>query len=250
MVSGLRLSGIRISMLLVGCLTVYPAFCGPKKKGTYQPVAVKREIEPFYPNWAYNNGIGEGFAKVAFYVDENGEASEYLVVEYSHKPFAESLMTVLPKWKFEPAHQYGAPVKSVCHAYWEFLPDRAIVTNALFDTNKRINRGDAHSRRELRYFKESKLDSKLRMIAFPEVVAPQGFDSAKLEDNKVTVRCEFYVDTEGSVALPTVNHSSVPELNPQLVEAFKKAIFERPLANQKPAIGFLEKTYKINVTVD
>lgn len=54
-----------------------------KKPESFETVSVKKEIEPIYPGWAYQNGIGEGFARVAFYVDENGVASDFLVIEYA-----------------------------------------------------------------------------------------------------------------------------------------------------------------------
>lgn len=117
------------------------------------------------------NGIGEGFARVAFYVDENGVASDFLVIEYSHKAFATSFLNTLRHWDFAPAYYKGQAIKSVAQAYWEFLPDRAIVTNALFDTSKRIEGMDAHGYRELDFYAEKKLDSKLKMVAFPEVIA-------------------------------------------------------------------------------
>ena len=118
---------------------------------------MKNEIEPIYPGWAYQNGIGEGFARVAFYVDENGVASDFLVIEYSHKAFATSFLNTLRHWDFEPAYYKGQAIKSVAQAYWEFLPDRAIVTNALFDTSKRIEGTDAHGYRELDFYAEKKI---------------------------------------------------------------------------------------------
>lgn len=242
---------VGISLIGIYAWIALPSIASAAKDNSdsFQPVTVKREIEPFYPNWAYNNGIGEGFAKVAFYVDESGIPSDYLVIEYSHEAFADSFMDALPHWKFEPAHEFGKPVKSVCRAYWEFLPDRAIVTNALFDTSKRIQRKDAHNYRELKTYNERKLDSKLNMVAFPEIVAPKGFDSSQLEGDKVKVICHFYVDTEGVVALPSIIESSVPSLNERLANGFAQAVFDRPLFKKKPAIAWMEKTYLINVTV-
>ena len=219
-----------------------------KKPESFETVSVKNEIEPIYPGWAYQNGIGEGFARVAFYVDENGVASDFLVIEYSHKAFATSFLNTLRHWDFEPAYYKGQAIKSVAQAYWEFLPDRAIVTNALFDTSKRIEGTDAHGYRELDFYAEKKLDSKLKMVAFPEVIAPASFDTRILKDSKVKALCEFYIDTEGSVALPMILDSSVPALNDLIASAFKSAVFERPLHKGMPAVALMRKTYLIHVT--
>ena len=227
-----------------------PALSGAKKKANKdeEPIVLKKRIEPFYPNWAYTHAIGEGFAKIAFYVDEEGNASEYFPIEYSHKAFADEFMKVLPKWKFEPAYRFGKPVKRVCRAHWEFLPDRPIVTNALFDTAKRIEKADAHNKRDLMYHNESELDAKPRMVAFPEVVAPADFDASKLKDGKIQVSCSFFVDKDGAVTLPVIMRVGAPELEQAMEDAFKQAAFERPLVDGEAAIAFLEKTYLINVT--
>ena len=194
-----------------------------------------------------NNAIGEGSARIAFYVDENGQASEYFAFEYSNEAFANELMKVLPKWKFNPAHRFGEPVKRVCRIHWEFRPDRPITSVEFFDIRKRIKKGDDHA---LRFSEEKKLDAKPRMLVFPEVVAPRGFDASKLRDGKIAVNCEFYLDTEGSVVLPVIMKSAAPELDEQFEEAFRQAVFERPLVNRKPTTAFLNKTYLVSVRVE
>lgn len=243
-----RMGWAILAIAFLGTLSAWGAK-NKQNKGEEQ-VTVSRRIEPFYPNWAYNHGIGEGYAKVAFYVDENGQASEYFVIEYSLKAFADEFMKVLPKWKFEPAHKFGQPIKSVCHAYWEFIPGRPIVTNALFDTSKRIKKSDKHTHRDLRVHGEPELDSKPRMLSFPEVIAPQGFDKSKLANGKISVSCEFYIDAEGSVTLPVITDSGAPELNEHLAAAFSQATFERPTVDRESTIAFLKKTYLINVTTE
>ena len=68
-----------LAILLMGATLV----AGAKRKQANgdEAIAVNKRIEPFYPNWAYNNGIGEGFAKIAFYVDENGNAFKQAAFE-------------------------------------------------------------------------------------------------------------------------------------------------------------------------
>lgn len=212
-------------------------------------VTVRHKTQPFYPQWAYNNGIGSGYAKVAFYVDEAGEPSEFLVLEYSHQAFVEELLKAVTAWDFIPAHRAGEPINSVCHAYWEFHPDRPIYTNALFDTAKRVSKSGDSSFRALRSVGEEALDAQPRMIYFPEIIAPDSFDSSALQDGKVAVTCEFYLDPEGQVALPVILGSSAPGLNPRVLAAFKQCLFERPSSDGKAVVAVLRKTYLLTVTV-
>lgn len=76
----------------------YIASADAKPKGDrFEPVSVKRRIEPNYPQRAYASGISRSFARVAFYVDERGNASDFLSVEYMHESFAEELLKVVGK---------------------------------------------------------------------------------------------------------------------------------------------------------
>lgn len=233
-----------ISIVLVGLSIGVTVSAKPKPN---KDVTIKRQIEPNYPNWAYTNGIGEGYAKIAFYVDEEGETSDYLALEYSHKPFADELLKIVLKWKFVPAHRKGVPIKSVCHAYWEFLPDLPIVTNAMFDVSKRIDGSDGNSFRTLKYYPEVELDFKPKMLNFPGVVVPPEYEVNDTENMQITVKCNFFVDTEGFAMLPTVLSSSDPYLDDAVAEAFQGAFFDAPVVDNERTVAWLEKTYTIPV---
>ena len=211
----------------------------------FHPIVVKRRIPPTYPNWAYTHGIGQGYAEVAFYVDELGELSDFLMIEYSHEVFADSLLKSVQGWEFQPAYKKGRPVKSVCQAYWEFYPDRPIETNALFDTSKRMEGLDKPDFRKLKYRKEAELDEKPRMLRFAEIVVPEGYRLADPKARSLTVRCNFFIDGNGQVALPVVEASSDPALDYEVMEAFKRALFEPPIYKNKPTVAWMEKTYMI-----
>jgi len=234
--------------LFLCCLA--PALASDKKGDApagFEPAKVKKRLEPFYPNWAYTRGIGQGYAELACYVDENGETSDYLFLEYSHLAFAEELLKTVKKWQFTPAHRFGKPVKSVVRAYWEFYPDRPIETNSLFDTAKRINRSDAKAYRELQSVDESELDTKLQMLRFPPVALPRGYQLAEPDKGGITVTCSFYVDQNGNVALPWIERSSDPELNHRVIDSLHQTLFDRTRADGEAAVAWLYKTYLIPV---
>lgn len=212
----------------------------PKKEGE---VRVLRQFEPRYPLWAYNHGVSKGFARVAFYVGEDGEISELLPIEYSHAVFGEELMSSVLKWKFQAAERDGKPFQSVCHAYWEFLPDRPIETNALFDTAKRMNVAGRDSARELKYRKGKELDRKVGMLSFPGLLVSLGDSSVEAGLEQVRARVSFFVTERGEVALPYVVDSSYPDLDDRLEIGLKQAGFAIPTFKGKPTIALLERTY-------
>lgn len=206
-------------------------------------VSIKRQIEPRYPAWAYTHGISSGYAKIAFYVDEYGTASDFFPIEYSYEAFADELMSTIQKWNFIPAQQGKVPVKSVCHAYWEFLPDRAIETNALFDTSKRINGKKSQSFRTLKYREDAELDTRIGMTAFPGLAIVSGSELLAKDRKSVRATVSFFVNQNGEVVLPHIVDSSDPQVNEQLEDAFKKAAFNLPTYKGEAAIGLLERTY-------
>lgn len=211
----------------------------------FAPIRVKQRIEPRYPNWAYTHGIGRGYAKIAFYVHADGSVTDYFFVEYSHRAFAEELLATVEKWTIEPAHLHGQPIKSVGQAHWTFRPDRPIETNALFDTAKRIDRSDAASHRELAFAEEADLDAPVRMLRFAQVAVPSGYTLADPASGGVTVKCNFYLDASGQVALPQIVASTDPQLDEAILRALALSLFEPPRYQDRPCVTWMEKTYLI-----
>ncbi len=210
-------------------------------------VSIKRQIEPKCPSWAYTHGISSGYAKIAFYVDEHGKASEFFPIEYSHQVFADELMATILKWDFVPARKNKIPVKSVCHAYWDFLPDRPIETNALFDTGKRISGTTGKDYRELEFHEDNELDQRIAMTSFPGLAIPNGSGILSEGQETVRARINFFVDQGGHVRLPHIIDSSDPEANTYLEAAFKNAVFSLPTHKDETTIALIERTYDFPV---
>ncbi|MBD5778839.1 hypothetical protein IEN85_05000 [Pelagicoccus sp. NFK12] len=210
----------------------------------YEPVSVKRQVEPNYPLWAYSNGVSRGFARIAFYVDEQGNASEFMPLEYTHSAFSEELLRVVRKWKFEPAHFEGRPIKSVCRAHWEFLPARPVNKTVQWDAEFRFHKSNGFNSKSVILSEERALDHKAAMLAFPPIVIK---GNASDVDDFVQVTCNFFVDTDGAVGLPEIEFSSDSRLDEFVVTALKHSVFERPLREGKPTVAFMRKTYRIPI---
>jgi periplasmic protein TonB len=77
-----------------------------------EPPQVLAKIPPLYPYRAKRMEI-EGFVKVKFLVDEKGAVSRMTVLEAEPEGmFEESVMKILPSWKFSPGRVLGDPVSS------------------------------------------------------------------------------------------------------------------------------------------
>ncbi|MBK1876230.1 energy transducer TonB [Pelagicoccus mobilis] len=213
----------------------------------FEPVAVKRQIEPNFPNRAYSEGLSKGYAEIAFYVDEKGKASEFLPVEYSHEAFAAELERVVKKWKFVPAHYHGQAVKSVCHAKWEFLPDRPVVMHSFAGLEMSHARKGEEGFRKVSLCDESNLDFKATMLAFSPIYDGSVESDSDISLDYIVAQCTFYLDTEGGVKLPVVEASTNPELDALVVDSLKRSAFERPTSEGRPTTVKVRKTYKFPV---
>jgi len=75
-----------------------------------KPKAVK-QVKPTFPRNLQRKGVS-GAVRVIFVVDQNGDVGDITIVKTSHEEFADAVLEVLPKWKFEPAMKDGQKVKA------------------------------------------------------------------------------------------------------------------------------------------
>lgn len=75
-------------------------------------IVPKVHIPPVYPFQAKRRGI-EGWVKVRFLVNPQGEVEDILILESSPKDtFDQSVLNALPRWKFTPGTVEGVAVKT------------------------------------------------------------------------------------------------------------------------------------------
>jgi TonB family protein len=94
-----------VALVLLGGLAVPIA-----RAVTETPVPV-RTSAPEYPFQLKRDGVS-GVVTVKFSVDEKGNVVDPEVLKSSNKGFEQAALNANLKWKFKPALQDGAPVKS------------------------------------------------------------------------------------------------------------------------------------------
>ena len=75
-----------------------------------QSVKIIETVTPAFPLGLPEQGFFEGEARIAIAVDETGKLTDWLVVGYSHRRFAEESVVAMKQWKFEPAVKGGKRV--------------------------------------------------------------------------------------------------------------------------------------------
>ncbi len=109
-------------LLIISMLSlVGNAFGQGAKIETYVPPKVTKTTNPYYPNRPEQLGI-EGSVELNMMVDTDGKPFEVAVVNSTgSKEFEASALSVLRKWKFEPAKSEGKPIIGSTKVLMRFL---------------------------------------------------------------------------------------------------------------------------------
>jgi TonB family protein len=76
----------------------------------HQSLKILQTVTPAFPMELPELGYMEGEARIAIAVDETGKLTDWLVVGYTHRRFAEESVNAIKQWEFEPARVQGKPV--------------------------------------------------------------------------------------------------------------------------------------------
>lgn len=230
--------------LFCHALLALSAALGPLFEATAQPpdqpVKVTHRYEPNYPGPALTRGISQGYAKVYFWVDEIGRASDYVVVAHNGEWFGDALLKALPNWHFEPKIENGGPVGSVYSVEWHFHPDQAVQLNVMQAADKKFKKGEVRDEVKVLPVDPAELDSPLALQeVYPIYVDKKDFD-------RVVLDVEFFVDETGAVRLPRLL-SGGDARDKAALERFRKWKFEQPTKNGEPVPVSLHKTIVVPV---
>ncbi|MFT3782908.1 MAG: TonB family protein [Nibricoccus sp.] len=75
---------------------------------------------PLYPTRMLHEGISTGSVRVVLQVNASGQLVDHLFVAYTRRAFADEVLRVVKKWKFEPAYSNGEPVDTVVDLAFNF----------------------------------------------------------------------------------------------------------------------------------
>jgi TonB family protein len=198
-----------------------------------QSLRVYQTVPPIFPRSMLEQGINNGDVRVVLDVDETGKLSEWLVVGYTHKDFADSVLVAVKRWQFEPMRLNGEPIPAQVELDFNFKSQGVVVSSVgpqtlMAGMFQWQSGGPAYWPRSLR---------DLDRIPIPLVATAPEYPGEFAERGVVgEATVEFYIDEGGAVRMPAVSDADFNELGALALQAVKTWRFEPATARGEPVL--------------
>jgi TonB family protein len=201
-----------------------------------KPLRIIQTEEAVFPWMLSQQGITEGWARIAITVDSEGNLLDALPVSYTRKPFADQAVDALRRWRYEPMLIRGEPVGTQTEIVFNFQAVGVVVT---FDTERYLGRLVP----EQIGYRPCSLRELDRVPTPIEAAAPAYSD--QLADKGVVGQAvvEFYIDETGTVRVPAVVSADFTELGILAISAVETWKFEPPTSNNEPVLARVRQTF-------
>lgn len=224
-------------LAVLSTLAATPAFAvAAETPVERKPLRIIQTEEAVFPWMLSQQGITEGWARIAITVDAEGNLLDALPVAYTRKPFADQAVWALRRWNYEPMLIRGEPVGTQTEIVFNFQAVGVVVS---FDTTRYLERLVP----EKVAYKPCTLRELDRVPTPIEAAAPVYSD--KLADKGVVGQAvvEFYIDETGTVRVPAVVSADFTELGILAVSAVETWKFEPPTSNNEPVLAKVRQTF-------
>jgi TonB family protein len=211
---------------------------------------VQSDDLPFYPTAALDAGLRNGEARLAVAIDATGRLTDYLVVGYTHRSFADVAVSAVKHWRFEPQRIHGLARGAVATLVFTFEAEGTIVNLNMFadDGSLTMLHYLSHIPTAFSACMPRDLDRIPLPVKIVQPLYPSGLGRGS-HGGRVTVK--YYIDEQGRVRLPRAS-SVLHQMNEELtgtaladaaVAAVAQWQFEPPLSKGKPTIVLVEQDF-------
>jgi TonB family protein len=230
---------ILCALALLGAATL-PAMRVPD----YVPVKVHQTREPVYPSSLVSLGVKSGTASVAVAVDEAGRLTDTLVTAYSHPAFADSALSAIRAWTFEPAMIHGFPRNSKSDLTFRFQMEGIVVmTMTALSYEEMLHLKLAPGSTAFSACTLGELD---RIPTPTKIVNPVYPGQLARSSRGGHVSVGFYIDEQGRVRMPSVSretNEANEELSAIAVIAVAQWQFEPPTSRGKRVLVLAQQDF-------
>jgi len=204
-----------------------------------KPLRIIQTEDAVFPWMLSQQGITEGWARIAITVDGDGILLDALPVAYTRRAFADEAVGALRRWRYEPTLIRGEPVGTQTEIVFNFQAVGVVVS---FDTERYLSR----LLEEKATYRPCTLRELDRVPAPIEAAAPAY--SEELADKGVVGQAvvEFYIDENGAVRVPAVISADFTELGILAVAAVETWKFEAPTSNDEPVLARVRQTFNFS----
>ena len=181
--------------------------------------------QPKFPESLRSQGFSSGRVHLLLELHFDGELRDWIVTYASHRDFAKSIERVIEEWEFGPPKRKGKPVSLIVPVEVSFRASGDVVSfNATNGLNHMMSSQYGYSS-----FDTIKVADVDNLDKFPEpvyVVRPKVPNSLIRKSDGSYGVFRFFIDTEGRVRLPHVDHVRGGKVDVRLLEAAQDALEE------------------------
>lgn len=198
--------------------------------------------EPVFPLTLLLTPVLTGNATIAIDVDEKGQLTDWLVTAYSRKEFADSALTALRKWKYQPPSVNGRPWASVRELRFDFTRTGVVVN---FTEMEAINNRFEELLQGTYAYRTHQLRELDRTPTPTHVVSPVSPAPGPAARAQHSVTVEFYIDEQGHVRLPSVAREDAASVYAaSALAAVRQWQFDPPLFKGHPVLVLAHQEFK------
>lgn len=188
------------------------------------------------------HGIGKGWARIVFVIEEDGSTGDFVLAEASHPAFGRELMRAIPRWEFNPVtNEEGETITARVSLNTLFQYQGPIIHSFSSAVREFLNQEEMNW-----YYSVADLSDLDRIPDPVGIYYPDTPEELKKEGITGEVSVEFFIDEEGRVRAPRILSASDPRLGQIALNAVWNWRFEPPVRRGKPVTVRAVQTFKFD----
>ena len=199
-----------------------------------QSLKILQTVTPVFPMELPEQGYMEGEARIAIAVDETGKLTDWLIVGYTHRRFADESVNAIKQWEFEPARVQGKPVSVQTELLISFETSGVVISSS--DIGSAVQR---YTNRLFKYrdaYRPCTMKEIDRIPTPQNAVSPMYGETLAKQGVQGTVTVEFFIDEHGALRMPAVLSADYDQLASLAVAAIQQWKFEPPTCKGVPVM--------------
>lgn len=185
--------------------------------------ALTRYEAPVFPASLRTTGVTDGYATLAFTIDDAGQVEDAVGLEASDPAFVDATLDALLSWRFAKTYSPTVPRREVIQ--FDYRRSGTVASLSQRDASKAAFAAASLSTPLVRTVTWEELKDQPARVKGPMPSYPEQLRSKPVPGHALV---DFVIDTEGKVRVPTVTNSSAPEFGHAALAAIKQWRFEPP----------------------
>jgi TonB family protein len=186
---------------------------------------------PTFPYQLSLEAVKDGYAEVAFTVDNAGRASDAVILAASHPLFGEAVLEAIQSWTLTTAAGSSVPRREVLQV--NFHRDGIVTTLSHFEAAKATFPQSTNDSRAISTLAWNQLAAPPKKIIAQTPAYPPELHARRVS-GKAAVN--FVIDTNGKVRVPVVVAADTPEFGTAALSAVQAWRFTPPMHDGKPVL--------------